>query len=232
MLQRTMIWGTDVNVQDTQALFRHFFENFVEPGAEAGMLKYVRLLDAAARSGRGHLNLDCQDLLAVPATVRLYGDLVRYPQEVIPIFDDVVNTLYLEAYGEPTRSRNAAYLRKRLSWRLQELRFGGLSEGAVAAIERHGDQLPELWRKRLLDFSAKVKPDPQVPVLTRDPRLPPIGTVLRRVYRNDTHEVTVRNDGFEYRGQAFKTLSAVARRITGTPWNGFKFFNVGVTTNE
>ena len=77
-----------------------------------------------------------------------------------------------------------------------------------------------------------MKPDTQVPVLPRDPRLPPIGTVLRRVYRNDTHEVTVRNDGFEYRGQAFKTLSAVARRITGTPWNGFKFFNVGVTTNE
>jgi hypothetical protein len=162
-------------------------------------------------------------------------EMTSVPSMLLALEEMTVGTLaelYLEVYGEPTRSRNAAYLRKRLSWRLQELRFGGLSEGAVAAIERHGDQLPELWRKRLLDFSAKVKPDPQVPVLPRDPRLPPIGTVLRRVYRNDTHEVTVRNDGFEYRGQAFKTLSAVARRITGTPWNGFKFFNVGVTTNE
>ena len=51
-------------------------------------------------------------------------------------------------YGEPTRTRNKDYLKKRLAWRIQELAEGGLSQGALARIHQLGDQMPERWRMR------------------------------------------------------------------------------------
>ncbi len=64
------------------------------------------------------------------------------------------------------------------------------------------------------------------PVEPRDPRLPPPGTVLRRVFEGAAHEVTVCAEGFEYDGTRYKTLSAIAQHITGTRWNGFLFFGL------
>jgi hypothetical protein len=60
----------------------------------------------------------------------------------------------------------------------------------------------------------------------RDPRLPPVGTILRRKYQKDIHEVLVLHDDFEYRGKRYASLSRIAREITGTTWNGFGFFKV------
>jgi len=51
-------------------------------------------------------------------------------------------------------------------------------------------------------------------------------TVLRRVFNGVAHEVTIYADGFDYAGERFKTLSAIAKHITGTPWNGFLFFGL------
>ncbi|MDP1826616.1 MAG: DUF2924 domain-containing protein [Archangium sp.] len=134
---------------------------------------------------------------------------------------------HLELYGEPTHSRNRQYLVKRLTWRVQELREGGLPQGALDLIAQHGDTLPERWRMRL----AGPQPTP-VPTVPRDPRLPPVGTTLRRVHGGASHEVRVCAEGFDYQGKRFKTLSAIARRITGTAWNGFFFFGLkkGATT--
>jgi hypothetical protein len=64
------------------------------------------------------------------------------------------------------------------------------------------------------------------PVEPRDPRVPPVGTVLRRVFDGVAHEVTVCAEGFEYEGERHKTLSAIAKQITGTRWNGFLFFGL------
>ena len=55
---------------------------------------------------------------------------------------------YREVFGEPTRTRNKDYLKKRLAWRIQELAEGGLSQGALARIHQLGDQMPERWRMR------------------------------------------------------------------------------------
>jgi hypothetical protein len=53
------------------------------------------------------------------------------------------------------------------------------------------------------------------------------GTVMVREYGGEEHRVTVTAEGrFEYGGQSYRSLSAVARQITGTPWNGLVFFNV------
>jgi hypothetical protein len=60
----------------------------------------------------------------------------------------------------------------------------------------------------------------------RDPRVPAVGTVIRRVYDGQVHEVTVCAEGFEYAEKRYKTLSAIAKLVTGTRWNGFLFFGL------
>lgn len=130
---------------------------------------------------------------------------------------------YRDLYGEPTRTRNVAYLRKRLGYRLQELAYGGLPASALERIAELGDGIPERWRMRQAEKAGLIEPPPQ-PLEPRDPRIPPVGTVLRRVHNGVTHEVIVCAEGFEHAGVRFKTLSAVAKHITGTPWNGFLFF--------
>lgn len=138
---------------------------------------------------------------------------------------------YRELYGEPTRTRNKPYLKKRLTWRLQELAHGGLSQSAIARITQLGDGLPERWRIRHAKTTEKEKeaePVAQVVqhVEPRDSRIPPVGTILRRAFGGEEHDVTVCPTGFEYRGAHFKTLSAIAKHIAGTPWNGYLFFGL------
>ena len=132
---------------------------------------------------------------------------------------------FRELYGEPTRTRNKDYLRKRLAWRIQELAEGGLSASALSLVAQLGDHLPERWRMRQAPPQAE-EAMPVQPLEPRDPRVPLVGTVLRRVFNGVAHEVTVCGEGFEYAGERFKTLSAVAKHITGTPWNGFLFFGL------
>ncbi len=52
------------------------------------------------------------------------------------------------------------------------------------------------------------------------------GTRLIREFKGEKHEVTSLDKGFEYRGKNYKSLSAIANEITGTRWNGKKFFGV------
>ncbi len=144
---------------------------------------------------------------------------------------------YRELYGEPTRSRNRAYLKKRLAWRIEANFQGDLSQGAIARIQQLGDQLPERWQMRLgqpasepaAAGDAATKLDAALSTATtepRDPRVPPVGTVVRRVFDGKTHEVTVCVKGFEYEGRKYKTLSAIANQIAGSRWNGFLFFGL------
>src|SRR4051794_29898105 len=67
------------------------------------------------------------------------------------------------------------------------------------------------------DGSVGLEPGP-----ARDSRLPPVGTVLKRVYGKRTIEVTVLGTGFEYQGKSYTSLSLIAQRVTGTRWNGFQ----------
>lgn len=131
--------------------------------------------------------------------------------------------LFLKVYGAPTRARNKQYLRKRLGWRIQELAYGGLPASATKRIEELGDDLPERWRMKQ---DAKVRSAAQVALEPRDSRVPPVGTVLRRIFNGVTHRVTICAEGFTYEGERYKSLSAIARHITGTPWNGFLFFGL------
>jgi hypothetical protein len=106
----------------------------------------------------------------------------------------------------PSFSRN--YLVSRLAYRIQELAYGGLTPATRARLDALADGLdPKAARKRVING-------------------PVVGTQLIREWRGVEHKVTVLADGFEWEGRRYKSLSAVARAITGTRWNGLTFFGV------
>ena len=140
---------------------------------------------------------------------------------------------YREVYGEPSRSNNVDYLRKKIAWRIQEMAEGGLSERALARIDEIGRDAPIRVRPTpaVKAAVAAMLADPHEPVSeakARDPRLPAPGSMLRRAHGGVEHEVIVHEGDFEYRGQRYRSLSKIAREITGTAWNGLLFFGLTI----
>jgi hypothetical protein len=140
---------------------------------------------------------------------------------------------YQEVFGEPSRSGNRQFLFKRIAWRIQSLAEGGLSERARRRAEelaRDADIRTTLPRppKGGRDGHTVTLQAPRS--VTAHDRLPLPGTVLTRRYRGQQVEVKVLACGFEYAGQTYRSLSAIAKAITGTHWNGHLFF--GLTTHK
>ena len=135
---------------------------------------------------------------------------------------------YAEVFGEPTLTRNRAWLVKRLAWRLQALAEGDLSERArrrAAELARDAD-----LRLNPPRLSAPAAPPERTQAdgldAKADGRLPPPGTVLTRPYKGRTLQVLVLPHGFQYEGLTYRSLSAVAKAITGSHCNGFLFFRL------
>jgi hypothetical protein len=126
----------------------------------------------------------------------------------MPVAD--LKARWRELFGTEPPPYNRRFLESRLTYRVQELAFGGLK--------------PETL-ERLAALAEQVDGKP-----TRRTRLaqdrPIAGTQLVREWKGVEHTVTVRDDGFEYQGRPYKTLSSVARLITGTRWNGWIFFGL------
>lgn len=131
---------------------------------------------------------------------------------------------YEELFGEPARSRNKLHLRKKIAWRIQELAEGGLSDRALARIEELAGDTPLRWPSSKKTTANRAMAAQKKS--SRDPRLPPVGGCITRVFGGVEHRVTVREEDFEYGGEIYKSLSRVARLITGTNWNGFLFFRL------
>ena len=138
---------------------------------------------------------------------------------------------YVEVFGEPVRSRHRRYLIRRIAWRLQANAEGGLSERAL----RRAEELANIADVRVTppkpDGSKRrppASPTARARVAT-DGRLPPPGAAITRDYKGQTITVTVLLDGFEYEGERYRSLSAVAKAITGSHINGFRFFGLGGT---
>lgn len=106
---------------------------------------------------------------------------------------------------------NRRYLESRLAYRIQELAYGGLKPETIERLEALGEQLDggnmAVRRNRVDDR-------------------PIVGTRLIREWQGVEHTVTVLADGFEWQGRPYKSLSSVARAITGTRWNGWTFFGL------
>ena len=137
---------------------------------------------------------------------------------------------YLGLFGEETKSRNRVWLFRSCAWRLQELAFGGLSERAkrrAKEIVRECDVRP---RGRKADQIMGLGP---TKVVALDPRAPsddpPPGSMLVREYKGRVIRVRVLESGYEFDGQPYRSLSAVAKAVTGSHWNGRAFFGLGKT---
>jgi hypothetical protein len=129
---------------------------------------------------------------------------------------------FLSLFGEASTSRNKVYLVKRIVYGQQERKHGGLSDKARKRAAELAENAP--IRRRLAPDTLPIKEaEPSPP---RDPRLPVAGTLLRRTYHGLEHVVTVLDVGFLYNGTKYGSLSAIAREITGTRWNGFGFFGL------
>src|ERR1043165_4387597 len=105
---------------------------------------------------------------------------------------------------------NRRYLESRLAYRIQELAFGGLKPETIERLEALADEIEGKGGRRRRGIESR----------------PIAGTRLIREWQGVEHCVTVRDEDFEYQGRPFKSLSAIARAITGTPWNGLLFFGL------
>jgi hypothetical protein len=106
---------------------------------------------------------------------------------------------------------NRRYLESRLAYRIRELTYGGLKPETVKRLEALGEQLDRSNGK-----NSRIRAD-----------LKPIaGTRLIREWQGVEHVVTVTRDGYEWQGRPYRSLSAIARAITGTRWNGWVFFGL------
>lgn len=134
--------------------------------------------------------------------------------------------VWKKLYGEPTRSRNKPYLRKKLQFRLQELHEGGLSVRAEERVDELVEQRGEAEASRRISRKRSAEFRPAPAGAARDPRLPPAGTELTREYKGRQYQITVHEQDFEYASRRYGSLSMVAKEITGQVWNGFGFFGL------
>jgi hypothetical protein len=114
-------------------------------------------------------------------------------------------------FDTPAPPYNRRFLESRLAYRIQELAYGGLKPETVRRLERLGEQLD--------GGNIAVRK-------VRGSDQPIAGTRLLRAYQGIEHTVTVLQDGYEWQGRPYKSLSAIARAITGTRWNGLVFFGL------
>lgn len=123
----------------------------------------------------------------------------------------VLKARWRELFDSEPPAYNRRFLESRLAYRIQELTFGGLSRETTERLKALADQYA-----------------------TRDPRerkakpafRPVAGTKLIREWQGVEYCVTVRLNDFEHQGRPYKSLSSVAREITGTKWNGWVFFGL------
>ncbi len=128
---------------------------------------------------------------------------------------------YERLHGKKPRYRSPAWLRKRVGYKLQEAAYGGLSGPARAELERLAAdiRLPDVATRGHVRGEAGKKAE-------ESKNQPHPGTVLQREWRDQQIRVEVLPDGFEWNGNRYGSLSAVARAITGARWNGRLFFGL------
>ena len=108
-------------------------------------------------------------------------------------------------FGAEPPGYNRRFLESRLAYRIQELAYGGLKPETEKRLEALGEQFADrnITRRRI-----------------RDDVMPIAGTRLLREWQGVEHTVTVLAEGYEWQGRPYRSLSAIARAITGTRWNG------------
>jgi hypothetical protein len=114
---------------------------------------------------------------------------------------------------------NRQFLIRRLAYRIQELFYGGLSQAAREALRRVAAEDP------LANMNKSVNATANDATIIE-------GTRFMRTWKGRRYEVLATQLGFEYEGQSYRSLSAIAKLITGSHWNGRAFFGVKSAPRE
>ena len=153
----------------------------------------------------------------------------RISEQIVALKDASVEELqakHKELFGgKQAPSDNKVYLIRRITYKLQELEYGGLSE----KVQNRLDALITLHdpvNNKAMRPEMSLETDARKKSVGRDRRLPIPGSVIIREYRGKNIEAKVLENGFEYNGKIYKTLTAIAEEVTGAHWNGYTFFNL------
>ena len=119
--------------------------------------------------------------------------------------------LWRDVFASEPPPFNRRFLENRFAYRLQELAFGGLKTSTVKHLEQLGEQL-DGGKAKVRRRRANDRPVP--------------GTRLIREWQGTPCEVIVQAAHFEFQGKRYQSLSAIAKTITGTVWNGWAFFGL------
>lgn len=133
---------------------------------------------------------------------------------------------FAELYGYTTSSKCRRHVVKKILWAVQREVHGDISEPLkIKALTIADDRdVRERFPNRTLGTSNNGDKSLTLPFKPKPELLP--GTVLHKTYKDEHLRVLVLEKGFEWDGQYFKSLSATARAITGTRWNGLLFFGL------
>ncbi len=142
-----------------------------------------------------------------------------------------LQAVHRQLFGAEHPVANCQHLRRKIAWHLQAAKAGGLPESirqyaiAVARGTELRVRISENASRRQAGLPLEQTATTTV-IQTQDARLPMPGSLIVKKYKTQTVVVKVLNEGFEYDGRRFASLSAVAGEITGTRWNGFAFFGL------
>ena len=143
------------------------------------------------------------------------GDLAREVGSLYSLGSKTLREKWRTLRGsELPRQISRSLMIRAIAYRLQERVFGGLKPSTQRVLDRIGAGRSE----------ATLEPIPK--------RRATAGTVLIREWRGVSHRVTVLDHDVVYRGRRYKSLSEVARAITGTRWSGPLFFGLKLRTKE
>jgi hypothetical protein len=136
---------------------------------------------------------------------------------------------FADVFGEPTNARHKQWLVKRIAWRMQALVEGDISERArqrAAELANDADlRTSEPKATKPAESTSEWTKSATLSVAADD-RLPVPGTIIMREYKGQMLQVRVLPHGFEFEGEVFKSLSAVAKKISGQHCNGYHFFRL------
>ena len=146
------------------------------------------------------------NLNGMAANPKVEAELDQLPK--LPIAD--LRRRYRELFRtEPPKAFGPDLLRRSIAHRIQERAYGGLSREHQLLL----DQLVKVARARpngRIELPRRIKP----------------GSELVRTWNRRTYRVVVLKDGFAYEGRTYNSLSEIAFAITGTKWNGPRFFGL------
>jgi len=129
---------------------------------------------------------------------------------------------YKELYGEDATGTHKTYLWRKIAYKLQEQEHGGLSAKTKDKLNALIEEFDPINNKALRPDKPMVNQQTSV----KDKRLPIPGTMITKEYKGTNYQVKMLEKGFEYNAKIYKTLSAIAKEISGAHWNGYLFFNL------